>query len=180
MTTETISVMIETFLSLLLGLVLSLFISWRMALLTVATSPVMLIGVVAMSRLQWGNKRGKHKDESKGVDAYEKSNALLSDVIVNYRTVIGLGQRNVDKVVSRFESLLVEPSAKKVKNAHLGGIFFGYSNCARMIFMGIVFYIGSQLVRKYSDKSDDIYLSIWILFSTCMGAGIALSNMPSV
>ena len=114
------------------------------------------------------------------VDEYEKSNALLSDVIINYRTVIGFGQKNVDKVVERFTDLLKEPSRKKVKNAHLSGIFFGYSNCARMLFLGLVFWIGSWLVREYENQSDDIYLAIWILFSTCMGAGIAMSNVPSV
>jgi len=51
MTTETISVLAEAFLGLLLGMLISLIISWRMSLLTVAVSPVMLIGVIAMSRL---------------------------------------------------------------------------------------------------------------------------------
>ena len=63
MTTETISVVIEAILGLILGMLISLIISWRMALLTVAVSPILLIGVVAMSRLQWGHKRGKTKAE---------------------------------------------------------------------------------------------------------------------
>ena len=105
MTTETVSTLVEAFVGLLLGLIIAMIISWRMALFTVAASPVMLIGVYAMSRLQWGNKRGKSKTETeneKGVDAYEKSNALLSDVILNYRTVIGLGQKNIDGIVTKF------------------------------------------------------------------------------
>jgi len=61
MTTETISVLAEAFLSLTLGMLISLIISWKMALCTVAVSPIMLVGVIAMSRLQWGNKRGKSK-----------------------------------------------------------------------------------------------------------------------
>jgi len=94
--------------------------------------------------------------------------------------VIGFGQKNINVVVHRFQQLLEEPSRKKVKNAHLGGFFFGYSNCARMLFLGIVFLIGSWLVREYSSEANDIYMSIYILFSTCMGAGIAMSNVPSV
>ena len=58
MTTETVSTLVEAFVGLLLGLTVSSFISWKMALFTIAASPVMIIGVVAMSRLQWGNKRG--------------------------------------------------------------------------------------------------------------------------
>ena len=64
MTTETIASLVEAFLSLILGLIISMFISWRMAVFTVLSSPVMIIGVVAMSRLQWGHKRGKSKFEA--------------------------------------------------------------------------------------------------------------------
>ena len=116
----------------------------------------------------------------KKVDEYQKANALLSDVIINYRTVIGFGQKNVDSVVAKFEEYLVEPSRRKQKNAHIGGFFFGYSNCSRMLFLGLVFYIGSKLVRNGAGDSDKIYIAIWILISTSMGAGIALSNVPSV
>ena len=94
------------------------------------------------------------QDNKRGVDSYEKSNALLSDVILNYRTVIGLGQKNIEGIVEKFQHHLVEPARRKVRNAHIGGFFFGYSNCARMLFLGIVFYIASWIVRTWSDESD--------------------------
>ena len=43
------------------------------------------------------------------LDSYAKSNALLSDVIINYRTVISLGQKNVDCINDNFSKLLVGP-----------------------------------------------------------------------
>ena len=49
-----------------------------------------------------------------------------------------------------------------------------------MLFLGIVFYIGSWLVQADHGSSDAFYLSIWIIFSTCMGAGIAMANVPSI
>lgn len=51
MTTETIAIIVETFLGMILGLLVSCYFSWRMALTTIALSPVMAIGVVAMSKL---------------------------------------------------------------------------------------------------------------------------------
>ena len=82
--------------------------------------------------------------------------------------------------MARFEQHLVEPSRKRVRNAHCGGIAFGYSNCARMLFLGAVFFFGSYLVQEGYGDTESIYLCIWILFSTCMGAGVAMSNVPSV
>ena len=67
-----------------------------------------------------------------------------------------------------------------MRKAHIAGFLFGYSNCARMLFIGIVFYFGSWLVKRDSDKADMIYLAIMIIFSTCMGSGVAMSNVPSV
>ena len=53
------------------------------------------------------------KHEVKAVDEYEKANALLSDVILNYRTIITFGQKNVDKINKKFEDLLEGPSKLK-------------------------------------------------------------------
>lgn len=51
MTTEVMATVIEAFCGLLFGLGVACVISWRMACFTILASPVMLIGVVAMSRL---------------------------------------------------------------------------------------------------------------------------------
>ena len=59
MTTETVSTLVEAVLGLTLGLLLAMTFNWRMALLCMAVVPLMIVGVVAMSRLQWGNKGGK-------------------------------------------------------------------------------------------------------------------------
>ena len=53
-----------------------------------------MLGGVVMARLQWrAGPGGKQKGDPnvKVEDPYEESNALLSDVILNYRTVISFG-----------------------------------------------------------------------------------------
>jgi|694.fasta_scaffold64497_6 ABC-type multidrug transport system fused ATPase/permease subunit len=49
-----------------------------------------------------------------------------------------------------------------------------------MIFIGVVFYLGTIVSRKYKVPSDKVFMSIWILFSCAMGAGSSMSNVPSV
>jgi len=51
MTTETLSTLIEAGLGLSLGLLLAMFLSWQQALFTLAASPILLVGVFAMSKL---------------------------------------------------------------------------------------------------------------------------------
>ena len=81
-------------------------------------------------------------------DPYDKSNALLSDVITNYRTVISFGQDNVNEIMIKYEMLLVGPLKRRVCNAMLAAIAYGYSLCIRFIFIGIVFYLSSANKNK--------------------------------
>lgn len=140
-----------------------------------------MVGVVITSRLQWGNKGGK-QTSSTGIknDVYEKANALLSDVILNYKTVIAFGDRNVEPIFMKFEALMEDPLNRRIKNAHIAGFAFGYSVCNRMIFMGIVFYIGSITIGKWGYDPESVYLCINVLILASMGTGMAMSNIPSI
>lgn len=70
---------------------------------------------------------------------------------MNYRTVISFGEKNVDYLLSQFDKLLDEPNKKGIKNAHLSGFFFGYSQCIRFIFVGVAFYIAAIFVNNYGE-----------------------------
>jgi hypothetical protein len=96
-----------------------------------------------MSRLQWKNK-GMSASKLAEVDNYQESNALLSDIIINYRTVISFGKKNIDHLMSSFDKLLVQPKRQGIKNAHLAGIMFGYSQFIRFAYIGCVFYISTE------------------------------------
>ena len=61
------------------------------------------------------------------MDPYNKSNALLSDIILNYRTIISFGEKNIDFLLAKYEKLLEDPNQKGIRNAHIAGFFFGYS-----------------------------------------------------
>lgn len=95
MTTEVLCTVTEAILGLILAVLIAIVYSWQQALLTIVVLPILIVGVVAMSRLQWGNKGGKVEGTTLEVDMYEKANALLSDTILNYRTVVSFGEKNV-------------------------------------------------------------------------------------
>jgi len=90
-------------------------------------------------------------------DPYEASNALLSDVILNYRTIISFGQSNIDRIMEKYEELLADPKSKRILNAHLSGICFGYSMCIRFFFVGVVFYVGAVLIVDYQLSTKAVF-----------------------
>lgn len=93
MTSETLVTLFELGSTCVLGFTGGLIFSWEATLIACLCSPIMVVGMYMMSTLHWGHKGGKSKDLTRDleVDDYSKSNALLSDAIINYRTIISLG-----------------------------------------------------------------------------------------
>ena len=58
LTTETVATLLESFLSLVLGIALSAFYEWRMSIVCLLATPFVLIGGVVMARLGWNNRPG--------------------------------------------------------------------------------------------------------------------------
>lgn len=82
-------------------------------------------------------------------DSYKQANSLLSDIILNYRTVIAFGPKNVDMILERYAALLVVPREAGIKKAHISGLFFGYSQGIRFVFIALVFYVAAVFIKRY-------------------------------
>jgi len=99
MTSEVLVTLFELACMILLGLLGGLYFCWQAAILCFLLSPIMIIGMYMMSTMQFGNQGGRDKNIAVNkVDNYERANALLSDIIINYRTVVSFGQKNVDYI----------------------------------------------------------------------------------
>lgn len=81
--------------------------------------------------------------------------------------------------MSKYESLLVGPLSRRVLNAHIAGLAYGYSLCIRFVYVGCVFYIGSLFTVEYNLNTKDVFFSIYIIFVAAMGAGHAVSSVPN-
>jgi ATP-binding cassette subfamily B (MDR/TAP) protein 1 len=117
-------------LGIVIGIILAFIYSWRMSLITLGLCPFLALGGFLRSRIMKKEMEGTDKSAA----YYKESNALLSDIIINYRTVIAFGPKNIEYLVSKFDKLLQQPNKSGIKDAHVGGIFFGYTNCIRYIF----------------------------------------------
>lgn len=181
LSTEIVGTMSETAFCLIFGIWISAFFQWRMTLVCIVATPMVMLGGVLMAKLQWKSSGGKNQNDAsvKQEDPYDKSNALLSDIITNYRTVISFGQDNVNEIMNKYEKLLIGPLKRRVCNAMLAGIAYGYSLCIRFIFVGIVFFIGSKFTVDYNLNPKDVFFSIYIIFTSAMGAGFAMSSVPN-
>ncbi|CDW90568.1 abc transporter [Stylonychia lemnae] len=183
LTSQTQGLVLEAILCLIIGITLAFISSWKIALVTLSISPLLILGGVAEQMIVWGSfkksaKQVKGKEEE--IDPYDRANALLSDIIINYKTVIGLGQKNVEFLVQKYQDLLEEPRRNGIRQAHISGIIYGYSQSIRLLFLGLIFYIATIFLFHHNDDAQDTFVSIYTLFMSAMQTGSLFSQVPSI
>lgn len=83
--------------------------------------------------------------------------------------------------MKKYHDFLKLPNLRGIKEAHIGGICAGYSQCQRFIFTGIVFYLTAFIIYKDpSQNVEDVWTGSYILFMAAFGCGMHISNAPDV
>lgn len=172
LTTETFGIIIEAALGLVLSVLICAIFAPMLAIVCAFVSPFMVLGGLGMSKLQF-NQRSVD-------DAYKQANALLSDIIMNYRTVVSLGEKNVEFLLSKYGDLLIIPHRTGVKRAHVSGLFFGYSQSIRFIFIAFVFYVAGIFARYYNVNTKHLFTGVYVIFVGAIGSGVSISQLPSM
>lgn len=95
-----------------------------MTLITAALAPLVIAGGYIKGVLV--KKDMKSASERTKEDTYNNSNALLSDILINYKTVIGFGPANIKFLLNKYSKMLDNANSYGIKMAHIGGILQGY------------------------------------------------------
>lgn len=66
LTSESIAVILEAALTLIIGIILSFIYTWKMALVTLSVTPLVMLGGIIMSRIQWKHKAATGQVKEKG------------------------------------------------------------------------------------------------------------------
>lgn len=181
MTAEMLVTLFELVFVMALGLAGGIYFSWQASIVCMLCSPIMLVSMYMQATMKWGSRAVKKTDNEEKISNYEKSNALLSDVIINYRTVISFGQKNVDSICERFEQLLEGPMQDVIKKSNRAGLYYGLGQSGRTIYISLVFIINIELlIAKWGLDGIDVFTSTYLLFFTYMSLGSQAANVPSI
>ena len=99
---------------------------------------------------------------------------------MNYKTVIAFGDQNASGIIDKYKDLLDEPQRRRLRNIHISGFWFGYAQCIRMVFIGLVFWIGGLIINWYDECVVNVFVGIFIMFTALMGASMSFANVPSL
>lgn len=75
------------------------------------------------------------------------------------------------------------PHQTNIKRAHISGLFFGYSQSIRFVFIGFVFFVAALFVQREQlgqIETQKVFTGCYVVFVGAIGSGVSISQMPSI
>jgi ATP-binding cassette subfamily B (MDR/TAP) protein 1 len=123
--------------TLILSVITSLILEWRLGLVGCAFVPLVLIATFAQSKIVMGHDNVEKK-------ALGKANKLAIEAISNIRTVASL--RKEEYFVEAYNKELAGPHQSNTSRSHLRGIVFGFAQSMPFFAYGGCMFYGGYLV----------------------------------
>ena len=166
-TCEYTGLMAECFASICVASTIALVSSWRMALMMMLVSPLLVFATYFQQR----NLLGKNKT---GVEGLKASAAILSEAVRNIRTVYAFNAEN--RILSLYDEALKRPFLDGIKNAHFVGIGNGVSQSLFSVTYAIGFTYGAYLLSHGLIDSRSMSRSFFAMTLTATTLGQSLSR----
>ncbi|KAJ0586321.1 putative Type I protein exporter [Helianthus annuus] len=149
------------------GLTVSFYIQWRLAVLATLVTPFTL-GASYFSLIV---NLGSNLDNR----SYDKASTIASGAVSNIRTVATFATQ--EKIVQSFNRSLSKPKSTSIKRSQITGIALGLSQGAMYSAYTLVLFFGAHLVKTGYTQFGDVYKIFLILvlssFSVGQLAGLA-------
>lgn len=150
--------------TLTIGIVMALYFSWKLTLVSVLGIPIVFVGVFFENRLL--RSQGLHEKE-----ALEGASRVAVEVIANIRTVAGLGGERA--FLRRYTDALAAADGAGRRKMRWRGPVFAMGQCAPYLAYALTFYYGGVLVSNeglpYQNTlkvSESLLFGAWVLGQT--------------
>ena len=177
LTTTYISILVQNLSTLVSGIIIAFVYEWRVALIALGLIPLMILsGIVQMSfTMGFSDKTDS---------AYKDSSNLITEAMVNIRTVTSFGYDAF--VINQYEKKLEEPQMLGIKKGLVSGVLFGFSQFILFLIFGLLFFLGSVVVRdsypgdQFFDGVLNMFTAIYAIVFAAMTAGNNAHFLPDV
>ena len=144
-------VLIHASCSLIVSIVMGIYFSWRITLVSIALAPVLLIYKLI---------------ESKFAASYEKNdadldNVLLTESLSNLKLIRSLNAQ--EKFLQKFTIKSDKTSKRTIIFPILAGLVFGFSQLLNYLIYGVIFVVGTKFAMIYNLNLLDTLCAIFVL-----------------
>ncbi|PLN76740.1 multidrug resistance protein 3 [Aspergillus taichungensis] len=163
---------ILTFLATIVGgIVLSLVIGWKLALVCTATIPLVAgFGWVRLAMLNWFAEKMKA--------THQDSAAYASEAVSAIRTVSSLTLER--RVLQQYDRIIFRQSAAAVRSILQASTFYALSQSITLWCAGLAFWYGGGLLATHEYTVVQFFICFAALISGAQTAGVIFSYAPGM
>lgn len=178
--------MTEAFFSLVWGIVLAFIFSWPMAIVGCGVAPFMVVGSFLQQKadqeMYFDDDTRKSSDDKKGDASSKEAEVLVSDCVINNKTVASFGNDNI--LMDEYWSHLAKRTANEAKQGRNFGLTWGISQFVINFIFGVLYFAMGELLYGWPDlevmQSDNMFIAMFCLMFGAFSAGQAMQFGPDV
>ena len=156
--------LIQTAVTLILGISLALVYQWKLCLINLCFMPLIIGNYVIQFRVQKGDVEGNESIET-------EAGSILSESVINTKTLFSYNMQ--DKVVDFYSKILKGFNKNIIRTSLLNGLLYGASQFVIFAMYATLFYVGGNLFSKKEVSLSYMMRAIFIVLFTALGVGIA-------
>ncbi|XP_073010384.1 ABC transporter B family member 19 [Typha latifolia] len=168
---ERISVILQNMTSLLTSFIVGFIVEWRVAILILATFPLLVLANFA----QQLSMKGFAGDTAK---AHAKTSMIAGEGVSNIRTVAAFNAQ--DKILSLFCHELRIPQKRSLRRSQTSGLLFGLSQLSLYASEALILWYGAHLVRSHASTFSKVIKVFVVLVITANSVAETVSLAPEI
>ncbi len=159
-----VAISVQTFVMLIIGLVLGFYYDWRLSLINLGFFPLIMFNSVMQFKIQSGYTNADQKTEV-------EAGAILSESVINTKTIFSYNMQST--VVNLYKEILDRKSKELVCQSIINGVLFGISQFVVFIIYAVLFYAGGQFMLKGYLTLKSMMSAIFAILMSAFGLGMA-------
>ncbi|KAI9169576.1 hypothetical protein LWI28_014310 [Acer negundo] len=151
------SLLIQVFFSASLAYTLGLLLTWRVAIIMIATQPLVIGCLYSRSVLMKGMSEKARKAQTEG-------SQLASEATINHRTITAFSSQN--RILSLYRETMKGPKNESIKQSWFSGFGLFSSQFLTTATITLTYWYGGRLLNQGLISSKHLFQVFFILMST--------------
>lgn len=157
------------------GLILAFFSSWRLAIIGIFGVPmIMLTGIIESKMMVEAGASEGDKDEDKLAEDVK----IFQESATNMRTVSSINCQHLQ--AERYAKIIAKDASTAGKQSTKIGFIYGFGQAAIFIVNAALFFGGAYFTADYGLSFQDLFRAIFLVMFAAYGAGMSQQFMPDL
>lgn len=171
-----IGAILQGFGSLICGLIIAFFASWRLALIGLFGCPLIVVAGIIQSKMMM---QGKHDDSSENEEKQKNSDVkIFQESATNMRTISAINCQF--KLQERYDRIVEGKSKTLTKSSVGAGLLYGLGQASMFLVYAAIFYAGARFTVQYGLKFQDLFRALFSIIFAAFGAGMSQQFLPDM